>query len=170
MFVRVWLDPVTRKRYKGCMQSTRKAHSRSVWREGTALLYAAILLCLGGLAGCRGDDAERHLGRQLTKLHEQMNGEETSAIWNAADDGFRKGISKQEFTQLFIRNHRKLGDVGSGLLRDTEVYNTVDGTYVTQWLITDFANDPDAREHVIWFGKDGVYKLYRYDVSSKLLQ
>jgi len=158
------------KRYKGCMQSTIFARSQTVRREGRALLFAVLLVCLGSLTGCQADDAEKHIGRQLTKLHEQMNGEDTSAIWNAADDGFRKGVSKQEFTQLFLRNHRKLGDAGSGLLRDTEVYNTLDGTYITQWLITDFASDPDAREHVVWFGKNGVYKLYRYDVSSKLLQ
>jgi len=133
-------------------------------------LHALLLALLLGCAGCQADDSEKHIGRQLTKLHEQMNGEDTNAIWAAADEGFRQGISKQDFTRLFLRNHRRLGDAGSGLVRDTEIDTTFHGTYITQWLTSDFANDPDVQEHVIWFGKDGVYKLYRYDVSSKLLQ
>jgi len=134
-----------------------------------ALLLALLLGC-ATLLGCQADDSEKHINRQLTRLHEQMNGEETNAIWAAADEGFRQGISKEDFTRLFLRNHRKLGDAGSGLVRDTEIDTTFHGTYISQWLISDFANDPDVHEHIIWFGKDGVYKLYRYDVSSKLLQ
>jgi hypothetical protein len=152
------------------MQSKTQTRSRDARRRVRPLFSLALLLCLIVLAGCQVDDAQKHIGRQLTKLHEQMNGEETNAIWTAADDGFRQGITKQEFTRLFIRNHRKLGDAGSGLVRDTEIDSTFKGTYISMWLISDFANDPDVHEHVVWFGKDGVYKLYRYDVSSKLLQ
>jgi hypothetical protein len=152
------------------MQSKTQTRSRDARRRVRPLFSLALLLCLIVLAGCQVDDAQKHIGRQLTKLHEQMNGEETNAIWTAADDGFRQGITKQEFTRLFIRNPRKLGDAGSGLVRDTEIDSTFKGTYISMWLISDFANDPDVHEHVVWFGKDGVYKLYRYDVSSKLLQ
>jgi hypothetical protein len=161
---------MTTNRYKGNMQSNTVTHARDPRRDGRAWLSLALLLCLTALAGCQADDSEKHIGRQLTKLHEQMNGEETNAIWNAADDGFRNGVSKADFTRMFITNHRKLGDAGSGLIRDTEIYNTFQGTYITQWLTSDFANDPDVHEHVVWFGKNGVYKLYRYDVSSKLLK
>jgi hypothetical protein len=164
------LIPNVMTSHPGSMPSTLYARFRCVGRVGWAVLPLILLLCTTVLTGCAPDDAERNLGRQMTKLHEQMNGEETSAIWNAADDGFHKGISKQEFTQLFIRNHRVLGDAGGGLTLDTEVYKTYGGTYITQWMITDFANDPDAREHIVWFGTDGVYKLYRYDVSSRLLK
>jgi len=152
------------------MSSKAAIGRRSYSSEGKAAILALLTMCLGALGGCKPDDAEKHIGRQLTKLHEQMNGEETNAIWNAADPGFRQGVTKQEFTRIFLNTHRKLGDAGNGLLRDEDVDNTFHGTYITMWLITDFTNDPDVREHVVWFGKDGVYKLYRYDVSSKLLQ
>ncbi len=161
-------------RYKGFMSSNATTGEREPRGErrtahaATAALWLAV--CLATLGGCQADDAEKHLGRQLTKFHEQMNGEETEAIWKAADPGFRQGVSKEEFTRLFINTHRKLGDAGGGLMRDEEVYKTFQGTYITMWLTTDFTNDPDAHEQVVWFGKDGVYKLYRYDVSSKLLK
>ncbi len=142
------------------MPSSTKTH---------ALLLALSIGC-ATLLGCQADDSEKHIGRQLTKLHEQMNAEDTSAIWAAADEGFRHGTTQQEFTRLFLRTHRQLGDAGGGLVRDTDIDYTLHGTYITLWLITDFTNDPDVHEHIVWFGKDGVYKLYRYDVSSKLLQ
>ncbi len=157
-------------RYKGSMYSKSTGRPQQRRRKQQPALAAAVLLCLAALAGCQADDAEKHLTRQLTKFHEQMNGEETDAIWKAADPGFRQGVSKEEFTRIFLNTHRKLGDAGGGLIRDEEVYNTFQGTYITMWLITDFTNDPDAHEHVVWFGKGGVYKLYRYDVSSKLLK
>lgn len=155
------------------MSSNAKTGEREP-RRGRGSVHATaalcLVVCLATLAGCQADDAEKHLGRQLTKFHEQMNGEETDAIWKAADPGFRQGVSKEEFTRLFLNTHRKLGDAGGGLMRDEEVYNTFQGTYITMSLTTDFTNDPDAHEQLVWFGKDGVYKLYRYDVSSKLLK
>jgi hypothetical protein len=133
------------------------------------VLFAAAGFSMASMSGCAADDGQNRLSHQLTHLHEQMNAEDINAIYKEADPGFREGTSKADFAKLFLAIHRRMGDAGSGFMKDTEVESSFSGTYVTMWIDTDFTYDPDAEERIVWRGHDGVYKLYRYDIQSRLL-
>ena len=146
---------------------TRVVARRSGWMT---VLMGVVLVFAAGLTGCEDQSAAHKTGRLLEKLHEQMNGQDWDAIYKGADDGFRQGTSKADFKKLFSAVHSKLGDAGAGYLRDTQIDSTFHGKYVTTWVDSDFTNDPEVHERVVWHEVGvGDYKLYRYDVDSKLL-
>jgi hypothetical protein len=136
---------------------------------GGALRVAALMVSVVWLTGCEDQMAAHKTGRLLEKMHEQMNGQDWGGIYQGADPGFREGTGKADFTKLFSDVHRKLGDAGAGYLRDTQIDSTFQGKFVTTWVDTDFTNDPEVHERIVWHAVNGTYKLYRYDVDSKLL-
>jgi hypothetical protein len=133
------------------------------------LLAAAMAAAAMGLSGCVDDKAAHKTGRLLEKMHEQMNGQDWEGIYKNADEGFRQGMSFDDFKKLFSKVHKTLGDAGAGYTKDTQVQSTFDGTYVTMWLDSDFTNDPQVHEKVVWHESGTTFKLYRYDVDSPLL-
>jgi hypothetical protein len=136
-------------------------------RAGSTLL---LTLAVVGISGCADPAAAHKTGRLLEKMHEQMNGQDWDTIYKNADDGFRKGVSYEDFKTLFIKVHKTLGDAGAGYTKDTQVESTFNGMYVSMWLDVDYTRDPEVHEHVVWHQVGPTFKLYRYDVDSKLLK
>jgi hypothetical protein len=117
--------------------------------------------------GCRSvENAQAESTRMMNVLHEDINAGDINSIYSGADEGFRQGTTSSDSAQLFIAIRKKLGDAGKTYPQNTTISATLSGHYITATYETDFVNDPNAIERVVWHESDGAYRLYRYDINS----
>jgi hypothetical protein len=71
-------------------------------------LAVAILL---GLEGCGISSVKPRAEAAMGVFHEQLDAGDFDAIWNSADDAFRKATPRPNFEKFIQAVHRKLGRV-----------------------------------------------------------
>ncbi len=145
-------------------------------RTRTRSTLAPLVLALAALSAsaCSGvtkgkEDAER----AATEFHAEFNAGRYDAIWEAAGDELKHGVSRQDFTALLAAIRRKLGDCTGSTTRGWTVSTRNLTTFVT--LVQDSAyasgtaaeRTGKATETFQFVVRDGRALLVGYDVSSR---
>lgn len=72
-----------------------------------------VLLLLGaawlGSAGCGVSSSRHHAEAAIDVFHSELNAGDFDAIWNGADDRFRKAATRENYDKFVGAVHRKLG-------------------------------------------------------------
>lgn len=123
-----------------------------IWVAGSALLAGRKL----------SNDAVAH-------FHQELNAGSFDQIWQAADEGFRRGGTREQLLAVLLMVHTKLGDANSSTLFNIQVNANPNGTFIVAAYNTRFAKAP-AVEKFTWKKTGGVLKLYGYNVNSDALQ
>jgi hypothetical protein len=99
-------------------------------------------------------------------FHAQLDTEQFSSIYAAADDKFHAATSEGDFIKLLQAIHNKLGTVRDSSLRNTGVaWFAGQGASVTLVYETRFS-DGAGTEQFVWHIKDNQASLYGYRINS----
>ena len=129
----------------------------------SALLVAASCL----LASCGSSSKNVQLAQNSVGMfHAQLDTEQYSSIYAAADDKFHAAMSEGDFVKLLQAIHNKLGTVRESSLRNTGVaWFAGQGASVTLVYDTRFS-DGAGMEQFVWHIKDNQTSLYSYRINS----
>lgn len=142
-------------------RSMRNTKLRSV--VAALPLLAACLL----LSSCGAATKDVGLAKQsVDQFHSQLDSEQYSAIYTAADDKFRSATSEADLTKLLQAVHRKLGKVHDSNLKGENIsWYAGQGTTVRLVYSTNFASGSGTEEFV-WHIAGDHPALYHYNINS----
>ena len=120
------------------------------------------------LSSCNFAEASGLADRAVEQFHTQYAAEQWSAMYDAADPGFRRATSAADWSALMAAVRRKLGAFQSTSRGNVNVVSGTGGTTVAQSFDTTFT-DGHATEQFRWVISDGRAVLLGYNISSPLL-
>jgi hypothetical protein len=68
-----------------------------------------LAVALLSLAGCAGNDSKQQAQAAIDVFHGQLNRGDFDAIWNGADEAFRKAAGRDSYDKFLGAVYRKLG-------------------------------------------------------------
>jgi len=133
---------------------------------------ATLLLAIAGaviFSSCGYSDDTAAAEAGVATFHSQLNSAQLHAIYEGADDAFRKATTEPDFDAFMNAVRRKLGDVQQSQITNYRVgYFTGQGTVVTLVYQTQFAGGSGTEEFA-WHIEDKRAYLVRYNVNSNAL-
>jgi hypothetical protein len=119
------------------------------------------------LSSCGAATKHIELAKQsVERFHSQLDSEQYSAIYDAADAKFHSAVTEADFAKLLEAIHRKLGKVRDSNLKGENIsWYTGQGATVRLTYDTDFASGTGTEEFVWHIGGDHP-TLYRYNINS----
>jgi hypothetical protein len=134
----------------------------SAWVLLLILIAAPCFLVSCGSSGKNVQLAESNVGM----FHAQLDTEQYSSIYSAADEKFHAATSEGDFVKLLQAIHNKLGAVQESNLRNTGVaWFAGEGASVTLVYDTKFSGGAGV-EQFVWHIKDNQASLYSYRINS----
>jgi len=104
----------------------------------------------------------------VAQFHNQYNSAQFHAIYNQADEGFRKGDTEASLVEHFEALQRKLGAVKQTNQTSWQTNTTPAGTVVTLNYDTEFTEGKGTEKFIFHVAGDKAL-LYSYNVNSPLL-
>lgn len=145
------------------MKSIRKSLA------GARPFVFAALLCVAPLwmAACTSFVKDTNLAESaVAQFHSQLDAQQYSALYAAADPGLHNVTSQADFTKLLEAIHRKLGTVRQAKLQGWHTgYNVGEGTTVDLVYDTTFSAG-SGTERFAWHITGNHALLYGYHISS----
>lgn len=143
----------------------KRASVQGSWLSVILALVAFGVVILFSSCGA----ATKNIGlakQSVEQFHSQLDSEQYSAIYAAADDKFHSAVSEADFTKLLQAIHRKLGKVQDSNLKGENLsWYAGQGATVRLTYQTDFASGSGTEEFV-WHIGGGHPTLYRYNINS----
>jgi Protein of unknown function (DUF4019) len=126
-----------------------------------------VLLVSCALAACGASSKNVQLAHNAVGMfHAQLDTEQYSSIYAAADEKFHVATSEGEFVKLLQAIHNKLGTVRESKLRNTgTAWFSGQGATVTLVYETKFS-DGTGTEQFVYHIKDNQAMLYGYHINS----
>ena len=140
---------------------------RVLWKWSLAFTAAALLFLLWQCG------SSLYQGRSLANasvrhFHEQLNNGRYEDIYGEADEGFVRSGKREDLVKFLQAVHTKLGEASSESLTNINVNAATRGTFITTVYATQFTRGR-AVETFTWIKRNGVLKLYGYNVQSNAL-
>jgi hypothetical protein len=131
------------------------------------LFVAVFVATLCFLASCGSSSKNVQLAKDSVGMfHAQLDTEQYSSIYKAADDKFHEATTENDFVKLLNAVHNKLGTVKKASVVNTGVaWFAGQGATVTLVYDTQFS-DGTGTEKFVWHLKDGQATLYGYRINS----
>jgi Protein of unknown function (DUF4019) len=127
----------------------------------------AVLFAGFALVSCGSSSKNVQLAQDSVGMfHTQLDTEQYSSIYAAADEKFHSASTESDFVKLLQAIHNKLGTVRQCNLRNTGVaWFAGQGATVTLVYETKFS-DGVGSEQFVWHIKDNQATLYSYRINS----
>lgn len=139
-------------------------------RSGS-LLVVCLAVCTV-FVSCKSTIAGIDAAKQgVTQFHQQLDSEQYSQLYTAADEKLHQQTSESQFTGLMQAIHKKLGMVQKANLTDTRIaWYTATGETVTLDYQTTFSTGSGSAgsgtEEFIWHISGDRALLYGYHINS----
>jgi len=135
------------------------------------LLGSTFLAGVLALTGCSTllNNAQEDGSKLAAAFHQQMAQGDLAAIYNNADENYRRSVTRERSDALFSAIARKLGaplDCKPGGINVN--VNTL-GTTLHSQCETHFSKNATGEESFIWLKSGGQYRLVSYHISSQEL-
>ncbi|MCB1025638.1 MAG: DUF4019 domain-containing protein [Acidobacteria bacterium] len=127
-----------------------------------------IILLFVSLSCSTFIEGNKLAGAAVENFHTQFNKKNFGAIYEGADDEFKKSVTEKEWTELLAAVHRKLGTVKESSSAGWKVNTTTAGTFANLNYEVEFSEGKGTEEFVFVI-KDDKALLYNYRVNSPLL-
>jgi hypothetical protein len=136
-----------------------------VWVLGVGGVLALVMLWQCGTALWRG----RNLSNDaVAHFHDQLNQGKYEDLIAESDDAFRASAAQEKLVSYLSSVHSKLGNAGKSSMTSININATVNGTFLKTVYSTMFTSG-EATESFIWVKRNGVLRLYHYNVNSAAL-
>jgi len=136
-----------------------------IWKNICCLLLLPVMLSSCSLP-VDTDLAEL----AVADFHDRYNRAAFKAIHKAANPDFKKFISQDKFSLLLGRLHSGLGQHKSSSLANWTAENSIrEGATITLTYDAIYEKDDTVRESFTFKVKDGIARLYNFNVSSEVL-
>ena len=142
----------------------KSCHERAFIRTCNVL---GLLLAGWALVSCGSSSKNIQLAQDSAGIfHAQLDTEQYSTIYGAADEKFRSASSEADFVRLLQAIHNKLGTVRESNLRNTGIaWFAGQGATVTLVYETKFSGG-SGTEQFVWHIKNNEATLYGYHINS----
>lgn len=127
----------------------------------------SFLLICESLASCGSSSRNIQLAENSAGIfHAQLDTEQYSSVYEAADENFHVATSESDFVKLLEAIHSRLGTVRESKLRNTGVaWFAGQGATVTLVYDTKFSAGTGT-EQFVYHIKDNQSMLYGYHINS----
>jgi Protein of unknown function (DUF4019) len=135
-------------------------------RFNRSVFVTVFVVAFCFLASCSSSKNVQLAEDSVGMFHAQLDTEQYSSIYKAADEKFHSAASENDFVKLLHAVHNKLGSVKKSSLVNTGVaWFAGQGATVTLVYDTQFS-DGTGREQFVWHIKDDQASLYGYRINS----
>jgi len=128
-----------------------------------------VLLLLGsallGTTGCNVSSSRQHAQAAVDVFHRELNAGDLDAIWDGADDQFRKSVSRQSYDKFVGAVHRKLGRAMRSSNQSWSMHSLNLQTSIVLVQHTEFEYGAGTETFTFSVQGDGV-KLIGYHIES----
>jgi hypothetical protein len=132
----------------------------------THFVSTGVLALCSLLSACSSNQNIELAKLAVEQFHSQLDSEQYSILYTAADEKFHAATSESDFTKLLQVVHRKLGTVQKSNLRNTGVaWFAGQGATVTLVYDTSFTVG-SGTEQFVWHISDNRAMLYGYHINS----
>lgn len=147
------------------MTNEKWHHSRT---RLARILFGTVLLAAScALASCGSSSKNVQLAEDSVGIfHAQLDTEQYSSIYKAADDKFHAATSENDLTKLLHAVHTKLGTVKNASVKNTGMaWFAGQGATVTLIYDTKFSEGAGT-EQFVWHISNDQATLYGYRINS----
>lgn len=132
------------------------------------LVSCLALIAAIGVSGCyfRLTGSNSDALKLATAMHTRMAQGDLAGIYNTADDGYRKAITREKSDGLFSAVARKLGTPQDCKQGNTNLQVPTWGTTLTSVCQTRFSKNATAVETFTWAKSGDQYRLLGYHINS----
>lgn len=135
------------------------------WSIAITVLVLGFLMWQCGSALLAGSKLSNSAVQQF---HDEFNRSEYGQIIDAADEGFRTGMTRDELMRFLQAIHTRLGNAGQSNFTNVTVQANQEGTFLITVYQTKFDHG-DAIETFTWIKGKGKLFLSGYKIRSSAL-